>query len=82
MKLEDVLEVLPMLMLENLLDQFVFIWGCEQCSKRSSEISPQVSLLFKGFETSVLYLPWTTLWEGGSNILIDDEPNKVLWNPK
>jgi hypothetical protein len=32
MKLEDVLEVLPMLMLESFLDQFVFIWGCEQCS--------------------------------------------------
>jgi hypothetical protein len=29
MKLEDVLEVLPMLMRESFLDQFVFIWGCE-----------------------------------------------------
>jgi hypothetical protein len=27
MKLEDVLKVLPMLMLEKFLDQFVFIWG-------------------------------------------------------
>jgi hypothetical protein len=38
-KLEDVLEVLPMLMFESFLDWFVFIWGCEQCSKTSSEIS-------------------------------------------
>jgi hypothetical protein len=29
MKFEDVLEVLPMLMLENFLEWFVFIWGCE-----------------------------------------------------
>jgi hypothetical protein len=29
MKLEDVLEVLPMLMLESFLNWFVFIWGCE-----------------------------------------------------
>jgi hypothetical protein len=29
MKLEDVLEVLPMLILETFLEQFVFIWGCE-----------------------------------------------------
>ncbi len=39
MKLEDVLEVLPMLMLENFVDWFVFIWGCEQCSKTTSQIS-------------------------------------------
>ncbi len=32
-KLEDVLEVLAMFIPENFLDQFVFIWGCEQCSK-------------------------------------------------
>jgi hypothetical protein len=29
MKLEDVLEVLPMFMPESFSDQFVFIWGCE-----------------------------------------------------
>jgi hypothetical protein len=34
-KLEDVLEVLPMLMLKDI----VFIWGCEQCSKTFGEIS-------------------------------------------
>jgi hypothetical protein len=28
-KLEDVLEVFPMLIPKNFLDQFVFIWGCE-----------------------------------------------------
>ncbi len=40
MKLEDVLEVLPMLMPENFVDRFIFIWGCEQCSKMASQISP------------------------------------------
>jgi len=29
MKLEDVLEVLPMLMPKTFLEQFVFVWGCE-----------------------------------------------------
>jgi hypothetical protein len=33
MKFEDVLEVLPMFIPENYLQQFVFIWGHEQCSK-------------------------------------------------
>jgi hypothetical protein len=39
MKLEDVLEVISMFVLENFLDWFVFIWGCEQCSKTFGEIS-------------------------------------------
>jgi len=36
MKLEDVLEVLPMFMLESFLGWFVFFWGREQCSKTSN----------------------------------------------
>jgi hypothetical protein len=39
MKLEDVLEVFPMLVPKKLLDWFAFIWGCEQCSKMCGEIS-------------------------------------------
>jgi len=41
MKLEGLLEVLPMFMPESFLDRFVFIWGCEQCSKMFGEISPE-----------------------------------------
>jgi hypothetical protein len=39
MKFEDVLEILPMFMLEFFLDQFVFILGHEQCSKMFGEIT-------------------------------------------
>ncbi len=38
MKLEDVLEVLPMFMPKTFVDQFVFIWGHEQCSKTVGQI--------------------------------------------
>jgi hypothetical protein len=41
-----------------------------------------VLLLFKGFEVCVLWLPWVTLWEGRSNIDIDDEPSKTFQNSK
>jgi hypothetical protein len=47
MKLEEMLEALPMLMLEKFLDQFVFIWGHEQCSKISN-ITTFKSFLKKG----------------------------------
>jgi len=40
MKLGNVLGVLPMFMLENFVDQFIFIWGREQCSKMVGQISP------------------------------------------
>jgi hypothetical protein len=38
-KLKDMLEILPMF--DNFMNQFFFIWGCEQCSEMFSEISPR-----------------------------------------
>jgi hypothetical protein len=32
MLLEDVSEILPLLMPKTFVDQFVFVWGCEQCT--------------------------------------------------
>jgi hypothetical protein len=40
-KFKDVLEVFLMLMLENFMDWFIFIWGREQYSKMFSQISPR-----------------------------------------
>jgi hypothetical protein len=39
MKLEDVLEVLPMFIPEIFLEWFIFIWGHEHCSKTFDQIS-------------------------------------------
>ncbi len=81
MKLEDVLEVLPMLMLEKFLDQFVFIWGHEQCSKISNIITLRSFYYLKDLK-HVFYachnLPYG---KGDRMLLIDDEPNKALGNP-
>ncbi len=41
MKLEDMLEIIPMLIPKKIVDQFVFIWGHEQCSNTYGEISPR-----------------------------------------
>jgi hypothetical protein len=69
MKLEDVLEVLPMFMPKNFMDQFVFIWGHEQCSKMVSQISLESHYYLKDLKCIYLWLLWTTLWEGVSNII-------------
>ncbi len=33
MKLENVFEFLPMLILDMFMDRFVFIWGCKQATR-------------------------------------------------
>ncbi len=82
MKLEYVLEVLPMLIPHMIVDQFVFIWGCEQCSKTSGQISPW-SYYYLNNLKHVYYgccgLPYG---KEDQTLLIDDEPNKALWYPK
>ncbi len=74
MKLEDVLEVLPMLMLEK----FVFIWGHKQCAKTSSEIFPSSYCYLKDLKH--VYYAYCGLPYGKENqtLLIDDETSKAL----
>jgi hypothetical protein len=82
MKLEDVLKVLPMLMLEKFLDQFVFIWGHEQCSKIFIIITFRSYNYLKDLKHvyySCYDLPYG---KEDQTLLIDDEPNKALGNPK
>ncbi len=82
MKLEDVLKFLPMLVLEFFWDWFVFIWGCEQCSKMFNEISPGSHYYLKDLKQ--VYYACCGLLYGNEyqTLLIDDEPIKVLQNPK
>jgi hypothetical protein len=58
MKLEDVLEVLPMLMPKNFMDEFIFIWGHEQCSKTIGEISLESYCYLKDLKRRLLWLSW------------------------
>jgi hypothetical protein len=82
MKFEDVLEVLPMLMLESFLDQFVFIWGREQCYKTFGEISPESHCYLKDLKHVYYVCHGKDYGKEDQTLLIDDEPNKVLWNLK
>ncbi len=82
MKLEDVLEVLPMLILETFLERFVFIRGHKQCSKRFGQNCPKSYYYLKDLKR--VYYNYCGLLHGKENqtLLIDDEPNKALQNPK
>jgi hypothetical protein len=78
MKLEDVLEVLPMLMLKKFLNEFIFIWGHEQCSKTFGE-NIVGSYYYTKYLKHVYYaccgLPY---WMKDQTLLIDDKPSKPL----
>jgi len=67
MKLEDVLEVLPMLIPQNFLEWFVFILGHKQCSKTFVEISSGSHYYLKDLKQEY-YACHRLPYERGSNI--------------
>jgi len=81
-KLEDVLEVFLMLMPESFLDWFIFIWGREQCSKTSCEISPESHYYLKDLKHVYYACHGKDYGKEDQTLLIDNEPNNALWNWK
>jgi hypothetical protein len=82
MKLKDVLVVLPMFMLESFLDRFVFVWGCEKCSKTFGEVSTSTHYHLKDLKCMYYACHGKDYGKEDQTLLIDDEPNKVFWNLK
>jgi hypothetical protein len=82
MKLEDVLEVLPMFMFESFLDWFVFIWGREDCSKTFDEFSPGSHYYLRHLKHVYYACCGKDYGKEDQTLLIDNEPNKALWNLK
>jgi hypothetical protein len=71
-----------MFILETFLEQFVFIWGHEQCSNISNQIS--LGSYYYLNDLKIVYYNCHGLPYGKEDqtLLIDDEPSKVLRNPK
>jgi hypothetical protein len=82
MKLGDVLEVLPTFMPKSFLDWFVFIWGCEQCFKMFSEISPRSYYYLKDLKRVYYVCHGKDYGKEDQTLLINDEPNKAFQNLK
>jgi hypothetical protein len=82
MKLEDVLKVFPMLISDMFLDQFVFIWGHEQCLKTYSQISPRFYYYLMDLK-HVYYGCHGLFYEKEyQTLLINNKPNKTFRNSK
>jgi len=54
MLIEDVMEVFTLLLLQDFIDQFVFIWGREQCSMASSQFMTENYYCFKDLSCVIL----------------------------
>ncbi len=76
--IDDVMEVLTLLLQQDFIDQFVFIWGREQCSMRLSQFIVGNYYCLK--DLSCVYFVCRGLPHGKENqiLLIDDEPSETL----
>jgi hypothetical protein len=82
MKLEDVLRVLPMFMPENFMDRFIFIWGCEQCSKTIGQISLGSHYYLKDLKHVYDGCRGLPYGKEDETLFIDNELNKAIRNSK
>jgi len=50
MLLKDVFKILPLLMPKTLIDQFVFIWGHEQCTTIMNQLTSSIYYYLKDLD--------------------------------
>jgi len=80
--LEDAMQVLPLLVPQAFVDQFVFIWGCEQCIRTLGQLTIGTYYYLK--DLNHVYFVCQGLHYGIEDqmLFIDNESNKVLQNSK
>jgi hypothetical protein len=82
MKLEDVLELLPMLMPKKFVNEFIFIWKFEQCSKTFGQITLGSYYYIKDLKHVCYACGGLPYGMEDQTLLIDDELSKAFPNPK
>jgi len=82
MLLEDVLEILPLSMPKTLINQFVFVWGREQCIATIGQLTRLVYYYLKNLDQVHLACRGLPYGDKDQTLLIDDEPSKAFRNPK
>jgi hypothetical protein len=82
MLFKDVFEILPLLMHKNLIDQFVFVWGCQQCITTMSQFTRLVYYYLKDLDRAQFACKGLPYVDKDQTLFIDDEPSKAFQNPK
>jgi hypothetical protein len=82
MLLKNILQILPLLMPKSLVDQFVFVWGHEQCTTITNMFTHLVYYYLKDLDQVHLACRGLPYGDKDETLVIDKEPNKALRNLK
>jgi hypothetical protein len=74
----NVLEILPLLMPKTLIDSFVFVWGCEQCTTATDQLTRSIYCYLKDLDRVHLACRGLPYGHMDQTLFIDDEPSKAL----
>ncbi len=78
MLLEDVLQILPLLMPKTLVDQFVFVWGHEQCIIITNQLTCSIYFYLKDLDRIHLACKGLPYGDRNQTLFIDEELSKAL----
>ncbi len=78
MLLKDVFEILPLLMPKTLINQFVFIWGHQQCIATTSQLTRLVYYYLKDLDRTHFACKGLPYGDKDQTLFIDDEPSKAF----
>ncbi len=76
------MQVLPLLVPQAFVDQFVFIWGCEQCIRTLGELTIGTYYYLKDLNHVCFVCQRLHYGIEDQMLFIDNEPSKVLQNSK
>jgi hypothetical protein len=78
MLLEIVFEILLLLIPKTLVNQFVFVWGREQCTATMGQLTHSVYYYLKDLDRVHLAHRGLSYGHGDQTLLFDDKLNKAL----
>ncbi len=82
MLVEDVFKILPLLMPKTLVDQFVFVWGHEQCITITNHLTCSIDYYLKDLDQVHLACRGLLYGDRDQTLFINDELSKALQNLK
>jgi hypothetical protein len=82
MLLKDVFEILLLLMPKTFIDQFVFVWGHEECTTTTGQLTCLIYYYLKDLDQVHLDYRGMPYGDKDQTLFIDDVRSKVRQNPK
>jgi hypothetical protein len=78
MLLENAFEILPLLMPKTLINQFVFVWGHEQCIAITNQLTHSIYFYLKDLDQVHFARKGLPYGDRDQTLFIDDELSKAF----